>query len=250
MSVPRSLEFSRQSPLNTENGDKWRSTSHDGTSLRECVEIMATKSERTKAEVAALGQRGPAEHERREQILKAADEHFRRYGYNKTTVADLAKAIGLSTAYIYKFFDSKQAIGEAVCSEALGQISAELRKVAQEPRPAADRLRLIYQRLASLSKEFLFHERKLHDLAANACAEHWQAIDNHQAAILVILRDVILQGRESGEFEKKTPVDEGCRAIMQTLEPFWKPIFLEQNFDELEERALAVANLVLRSLAP
>ena len=54
------------------------------------------------------GQRGPAEHERREQILGAASEHFRHYGYNKTTVADVAKAIGLSTAYIYKFFELQE----------------------------------------------------------------------------------------------------------------------------------------------
>lgn len=211
---------------------------------------MAIRAKRTKSEATALGQRGPAEHERREQILKAADEHFRHYGYNKTTVADLAKAIGLSTAYIYKFFESKQAIGEAVCAVALGRIRSDLLTLVQEPRPAADRLRLIYQRLASLSKELLFNERELHDLATNACAENWQVITDHQAAILKIVREVIVQGREAGEFEKKTPLDEGCRAIMQTIEPFWKPIFLEQNFDELEERALSVANLVLRSLAP
>ena len=36
--------------------------------------------------------------------------HFSRYGYEKTTVTDLAKAIGFSKAYIYKFFDSKQAV--------------------------------------------------------------------------------------------------------------------------------------------
>ena len=211
---------------------------------------MATKAEGTKSETTALGQRGPAEHERREQILKAADEHFRHYGYNKTTVADLAKAIGLSTAYIYKFFESKQAIGEAVCAMTLGRISAELRNVVKERKPAADRLRLIYQRLARLSAELLFNERELHDLAANACAEKWQSVNDHQAAILEIIREVISQGREAGEFERKTPIDDGCRAIMQTIEPFWKPIFLEQNFDEIDERALSVANLVLRSLAP
>ena len=68
------------------------------------------------------GQRGPAEHERREQIIRAADEHFRHYGYAKTTVADLAKAIGVSAAYVYRFFESKQAIGEAVCAMTLARI--------------------------------------------------------------------------------------------------------------------------------
>ena len=67
------------------------------------------------------GQRGPAEHERREQIITAASAHLRHYGYSKTTVADLARAIGLSTAYIYKFFDSKRAIGEAVCTICLAE---------------------------------------------------------------------------------------------------------------------------------
>ena len=47
----------------------------------------------------------------------AANEHFSRYGYEKTTVSDLAKAIGFSKAYIYKFFESKQAIGEMICRE-------------------------------------------------------------------------------------------------------------------------------------
>ncbi|WP_325380843.1 TetR/AcrR family transcriptional regulator, partial [Edaphobacter sp.] len=58
------------------------------------------------------GQRGPADSERRQQILHAAFEHFRLYGYRKTTVADIAKAINLSTPYLYNFFDSKQAIGD------------------------------------------------------------------------------------------------------------------------------------------
>ncbi len=58
--------------------------------------------------------RGPSEHSVRDQIVDAATEHFGHYGYEKTTVSDLAKAIGFSKAYIYKFFDSKQAIGEVI----------------------------------------------------------------------------------------------------------------------------------------
>ena len=51
--------------------------------------------------------RGPSDHDVRTQIVEAATEYFKRYGYEKTTVSDLAKAIGFSKAYIYKFFDSK-----------------------------------------------------------------------------------------------------------------------------------------------
>ena len=68
--------------------------------------------------------RGPVDHEVRSQIVTAATEHFSRYGYEKTTVSDLAKAIGFSKAYIYKFFESKQAIGEMICANCLGDIES------------------------------------------------------------------------------------------------------------------------------
>src|SRR5579859_2975089 len=94
------------------------------------------------------GRRGPPEHERRAQIIAAADEHFRRYGYDKTTVADIARAIGLSSAYIYKFFDSKQAVGEAICQRILSEIVSDARAIAEERGPRSDRLRRLFQTVA------------------------------------------------------------------------------------------------------
>jgi AcrR family transcriptional regulator len=88
-----------------------------------------------------------------EQLLKAADVHFRHYGYNKTTVGDLAKTIGLLTAYIYKYFESKQAIREAICTGVLGGIAAELRMIAKEQESAASRILAIYQTLARRGSE-------------------------------------------------------------------------------------------------
>ncbi|EWY41175.1 AcrR family transcriptional regulator [Skermanella stibiiresistens SB22] len=195
-------------------------------------------------------QRGPAEHERREQILTAANGHFRHYGYNKTTVADLAKAIGLSTAYIYKFFDSKQAIGEAVCGQCLGSIQEQLAAIADDDgKPASDRLRRIYRTIGKLSAELFFNDRKLHDIVLASMAEKWRLVDTHEAAVLEIIRRVVSAGRETGEFERKSPLDETCEAITQTLLPFWHPILLEQNLDDLDKRTTIVANLVLRGLS-
>ena len=62
--------------------------------------LMPMKSAPTPPSVS----RGPADHDVRDQIVAAATEHFSRYGYEKTTVSDLAKTIGFSKAYIYKFF--------------------------------------------------------------------------------------------------------------------------------------------------
>lgn len=197
-----------------------------------------------------VGQRGPTEHARREQIIDAANEHFRHYGYAKTTVADLAKAIGLSTAYIYKFFDSKKAIGESICGICLGKMSADLQEVADGGKSAADRLRRFFRVLAHDGSELFFQDRKLHDLTVAAQEEQWEAVRRHDAMLLEIVRRIVRDGREAGEFERKTPLDEVCHAILLAVQPFKHPILLSQNLESLDEDVAVLSALVLRSLAP
>jgi len=209
---------------------------------------MTSRTDKKRSPTPPLGHRGPVEHERREQIVKAANEHFRRYGYNKTTVVDLANAIGLSSAYVYKFFDSKQAIGEAVCAASLGEIASDLRKIARQPKSAAERLRAMYQSVTRQSAELYFNERKLHEIVITACSEKWRPVKEREETMLELIRELVTEGREKGEFERKTPLEETCRAILQTMEPFWHPRLLEEHLDDLDERATAMANLVLRSL--
>jgi AcrR family transcriptional regulator len=119
--------------------------------------------------------RGPAEHAVRDQIVEAANECFARYGYAKTTVADLAREIGFSKAYIYRFFESKQAIGEAICGSRLQHIVAETRQTVDEGGSAAERFRRMFKMLTKLSVELFFHDRKIYDITAHSAAEQWSS---------------------------------------------------------------------------
>ena len=53
----------------------------------------------------------------RERILVVAERLFRQIGYQKTTVADIAKELRMSPANVYRFFDSKKAIHESVARD-------------------------------------------------------------------------------------------------------------------------------------
>jgi AcrR family transcriptional regulator len=80
------------------------------------------------------------------QIVEAAFEHFGHYGYEKTTVAELAKSIGFSKSYIYKFFDSKQAIGEVICANRLELIMAAVLSAIEDAPSASEKLRRLSKR--------------------------------------------------------------------------------------------------------
>jgi AcrR family transcriptional regulator len=204
----------------------------------------------TKAITSPNPSRGPVDHEVRDQIVAAATEHFRLYGYEKTTVSDLAKAIGFSKAYIYKFFESKQAIGELICANCVHEIEMDIRTAIDAVDRPPEKLRRMFKTAVESSLSLLFENRKLHDIAASACAEQWEVARAYEERIKAILQEILRQGRETEDFERKTPLDETAAAIYLVLRPFIIPLLLQHTLEYAEEAPARLSSLVLRSLSP
>ncbi|AZE89379.1 TetR/AcrR family transcriptional regulator [Pseudomonas orientalis] len=201
--------------------------------------------------ISSRGVRGPADHDIRDQIVAAANAHFSQYGYSKTTVSDLAKAIGFSKAYIYKFFDSKQAIGEAICANCLAEIVAAVEQaIDAEGISSTERFRRLVKTLISTGVSLFFNDRKLYDIAAFAASESWPSSQVYDARIKRFVLQIVREGRESGEFERKTPLDETVDSIHFALRPFVNPLLLQYNLDFVETAPTLTSNLILRSLMP
>ena len=194
--------------------------------------------------------RGPVDHNVREQILEAAQEHFSHYGFDKTTVSDLAKAIGFSKAYVYKFFDSKEAIGEAICAKTLSAIIAAVEEAMAGASTPTEKFRRMFKTLTATGASLFFNDRKLHDIAAHSAGEGWPSARAYAERIRQILMEVVREGRETGEFERKTPLDETVHAIYLVVLPYANPLLLQHNLHLIEEAPAQLSNLVLRSLAP
>lgn len=194
--------------------------------------------------------RGPADHDVRDQVISAAMKYFTHYGYEKTTVSDLAKAIGFSKAYIYKFFDSKQAIGEVICSTRLALVMQVVSEALVDAPTASEKLRRLFRSVAQAGSDLFFHDRKLYDIAAVAARDQWPSVKAHEARIRQVICDILLEGRERGEFERKTPLDEVTHAIYLILKPYLNAAQLQHNLDSIQDAVAQLSALVLRSLAP
>ena len=77
----------------------------------------------------------------RERILVVAERLFRQIGYQKTTVADIAKELRMSPANVYRFFDSKKSIHEGVARTLMGEVEVEAQRIAHGLRAGSARLR-------------------------------------------------------------------------------------------------------------
>jgi hypothetical protein len=95
-----------------------------------------------------------------------------------------------------------------------------------------------------------FNDRKLYDIAASSAGEGWPSARAYAQRIQQILIDILREGRETGEFERKTPLDETARAIYLVVQPYVNPLLLQHNLDAVEAAPAQLSSLVLRSLAP
>ena len=204
----------------------------------------------TKAPSPAPQLRGPSDHEVRHQIVEAATEYFSLYGFEKTTVSDLAKAIGFSKAYIYKFFDSKQAIGEVICGNRLNSIMVAVDEAVAGAHSAPERLRRMFRAVVDAGSQLFFHDSKLYDIARTSASEAWPSAQAYEAHLRGLILQIVREGREAGDFERKTPLDEAAGAIYLVMRPYINPLLLQHNLENAGEATLQLSSLILRSLAP
>lgn len=177
-------------------------------------------------------------------------EHFGHFGYEKTTVSDLARSIGFSKAYIYKFFDSKQAIGEVICANRLAMVMEIVNSAIADASTAAEKMRRLLRALTEAGSDLFFHDRKLYDIAAVAARDKWPSAVRHEERLRQLVERIILEGRQTGEFERKTPLDEAADAIYLAMRPYISPIQLQCNLETASSAATLLSSLILRSLSP
>lgn len=137
----------------------------------------------------------------RERILVVAERLFRQIGYQKTTVADIAKELRMSPANVYRFFDSKKSIHEGVARTLMGEVEVEAQRIAEVSGPASVRLREMMKTIHRMNTERYVGDSKLHEMVEIAMQEDWHVCVTHMECIASTLGQVIAQGVASGEFE-------------------------------------------------
>lgn len=86
-----------------------------------------------------------------ELILNKAEELFCRFGPMRTTVAEIARALRMSPANVYKFFPTKHAIIEAVGARFMTAIRHDLVPLMAADKPAWDRIEAV---MRSVNRHF------------------------------------------------------------------------------------------------
>lgn len=75
---------------------------------------------------------------RKNQVLEAASDCFRRKGYHGAGMAEISKTAGMSPGHIYNYFDSKEAIIEAIIQRDMEEMFSVFNGFLQAEGPLLD----------------------------------------------------------------------------------------------------------------
>jgi AcrR family transcriptional regulator len=188
----------------------------------------------------------------RARIMETAEALFRRLGFAKTAVADIAAELGMSPANVYRFFPSKNAIVQAICRRLLAEIDGKAWAVARAKGPASERIERLILEILSHHKENVLTEQRVNDLVVAAIELSWDAIRAHKDVMRTVVEVILRDGIEAGEFEPVEP-RETAELIMRSMLAFTHPMIVGQCLEEgqdLEAEARASVRFALRAITP
>jgi AcrR family transcriptional regulator len=138
----------------------------------------------------------------RERILETAEQTLRRFGPAKTTVVDVARALGVSHGSVYRHFASKAELRDAVVEQWLKRTSDPLMAVVTSKASPEVKLRIWFDALRASKRAKVQDDPELFAVTRLIFAEAREVIAEHVATMQRQIEAIIAEGMESGVFRQ------------------------------------------------
>jgi AcrR family transcriptional regulator len=194
----------------------------------------------------------PKPDDTRARIVETAETLFRRLGFAKTAVADIAAELGMSPANVYRFFPSKTAIVQAICQRCLSEVEETAWAIARSKASAAQRIERLILAILAYHKENLLTEQRVNDIVLVAIEHNWDHIRAHKDVLRNVVELILRDGIEAGEFEAVDPRTT-ADLILRSVVVFTHPVLIGQclqDGEDLETEARESARFLLQAITP
>jgi AcrR family transcriptional regulator len=159
----------------------------------------------------------------RDRILATAEDVIRRFGPAKATVVDVARALGVSHAAVYRHVSTKAELRDLVVGRWVEATMAPLRAIASQPGPASRRLRQLFDALIALKRRRAADDPELFAAYRTLAADAESVVAAHVDELVALTAMVIRAGVQEGAFRAVDPVATG-RAMVFATSRFHHPV--------------------------
>lgn len=159
----------------------------------------------------------------RERILAAAEDVIRRFGPERATVVDVARALGVTHAAVYRHVANKADLRQLVVKGWVEATMPPLRAIAEGKGPAPRRLRKLFDALVAVKRRRAADDQELFAAYRTLAAGAQDVTAAHVAELVALAATIIRAGVKEGSFRRVNP-ETSARAVLLATSRFHHPV--------------------------
>jgi len=183
----------------------------------------------------------------RKKVIITAGQIFSHYGFRKTTMDEVARALKMGKSSIYYYFESKEEIFEAVVLYEANILRNELTTTIKSAESPIDKMRnYVFVRMKAFEKLSNYY-----NAIFDKNLDHFDFIENIRAKYdreeLAILRLILWHGTRKKVFNV-TNSEYTALAIQTTLKGLEVPLFWMKKEVNIENRLNAILEVLFNGI--
>ncbi len=185
--------------------------------------------------------------EYRKKIIVVAGQIFSHYGYKKTTMDEIAKALKMGKSSVYYYFKSKEEIFEAVVLHEANILRNELTTVIKSVESPIDKMKnYVFVRMKSFEKLSNYY-----NAIFDKNLDHFEFIENirekYDREELAILRLILYHGARENIFSVANS-EYTALAIQTSLKGLEVPLFWKKKEVNIENRLNGILDVLFNGI--
>ena len=185
------------------------------------------------------------------QILEIANRHVRRFGAKQVTMVALAKELGMTHANLYRYFQNRLALLDAITADWLRPLEMRLRQAADGQDPPEDKLERMLLAIHRAYREKLLQDPLIFELFVEAAVEERLVARKHRAKVQQEIQAVLEEGMAAGLLgvrERRHGMALIFDAAHRFIHPFAIKLDEQMGSADLEQRFERLLQPMLRAL--
>ena len=184
----------------------------------------------------------------RSRIIAAADHMIQERGAISFTMTDLATAVGMSPSNLYRFFESKDALAEAMAGEWFAELLVIMEELVSADMPVEEKLYQFFAKRVVIKRARYEDDPELFESYMELGDEHFEVIKGYVDLADHYMASILAEAMESGYF-KGLELDAVVSLVNTMIQPFCNPRLMMQMMHlATEERLRIVINTILNGL--
>lgn len=183
----------------------------------------------------------------KDKILHVAASIFSKFGFQKTTVDEIARAAHKAKGSVYYHFKNKEDLFQGVIDREFQILRGELVNAIDSGNNAKEKLtNYITVRMKTLNELTNFHDALKNDYLnyLDFIEKIRQRYDNEET---ILIKSILTSGVNNNEFEINN-VELTAPAILTALKGLEIPFFIEDKYNELESRLNELISILIRGM--